>query len=172
MNCAATAGATAATHLGNGIPNRLPRHPNPIWDQLDEDRLTATVITDGHHVPDTFVRVVARIKGIDRLAVVSDAAPIAGLSPGRHETLGQGVVLEESGKLWNPAAGHLVGSSACARDCANRLAAAAPVSESDLWRVARDNPLRLIGRSPDEDARPALREPVFREGRFHLGGRP
>ena len=167
---ACDAGATASTHLGNGIPNRLPRHPNPIWDQLDEGRLTATLITDGHHVPDAFIRVVARVKGLDRLVVVSDAAPIAGLPPGRHRTLGQEVVFEESGKLWNPAAGHLVGSSACALDCVNRLAAATSLQEAELWRVARDNPLRLLGEPVDEATRPALREPVFQDGRFHVGG--
>ena len=51
IRAAADAGATAATHLGNGIPNLLPRHPNPLWAQLDEDRLTALIITDGWHLP-------------------------------------------------------------------------------------------------------------------------
>ena len=30
----ARAGATALTHLGNGLPAMLPRHPNPIWAGL------------------------------------------------------------------------------------------------------------------------------------------
>ncbi|MDA2938998.1 glucosamine-6-phosphate isomerase, partial [Acidobacteria bacterium AH-259-A15] len=97
-------GAVAATHLGNAIPNLLPRHPNPLWDQLDEDRLMVMLITDGHHVPDTFIRVVARLKGPQRLIVVSDSAPPAGLPPGRYHTLGQDVILEENGRLWNPLA--------------------------------------------------------------------
>jgi N-acetylglucosamine-6-phosphate deacetylase len=58
---ACDAGATASTHLGNGIPNHLPRHPNPIWDQLDEERLHAMLISDGHHVPDSVLRVVLRV---------------------------------------------------------------------------------------------------------------
>ena len=27
---------------------------NPLWDQLDEDRLSAMLV-DGHHLPDAFV---------------------------------------------------------------------------------------------------------------------
>ncbi|MCD6285400.1 MAG: hypothetical protein J7M39_05750, partial [Anaerolineae bacterium] len=43
------AGARALTHLGNGLPNQLPRHPNPMWDGLADDGFTAMIITDGHH---------------------------------------------------------------------------------------------------------------------------
>jgi N-acetylglucosamine-6-phosphate deacetylase len=114
--------------------------------------------------------VVVRVKGLDRLIVVSDAAPMAGLAPGRYETLGQQVVLEESGRLWNPREGHLVGSSACVLDCVNRLAAATALPEPELWRVGRDNPLELIGRTLDPAGSPALAAPVFRDGRFHVRG--
>ena len=31
---AVRAGATLATHLGNGCPQMLPRHPNVIWELL------------------------------------------------------------------------------------------------------------------------------------------
>jgi len=165
---ACEAGATASTHLGNGIPNRLPRHPNPIWDQLDEERLHAMLISDGHHVPDAFIRVVLRVKGIERLVIVSDAAPVAGLAPGRYESLSQDVVLEESGKLWNPREGHLAGSSACMLDCVNRLAAATSLGESGLLRVARDNPLALVGRSLDPAAGTGLADLRFQDGRFQL----
>jgi N-acetylglucosamine-6-phosphate deacetylase len=167
---ACAAGATAATHLGNGIPNRLPRHPNPLFDQLDEERLWAMLISDGHHVPDAFIRVVLRVKGLERFIVVSDAAPVAGLAPGRYESLAQEVVLEESGLLWNPREGHLVGSSACLLDCVNRLAAATSLGEAELWRAAHDNPLELIGRSLDPAVSAALAEPEFRDGRFHPRG--
>jgi len=85
---AVDAGATFCTHLGNGIPNTLPRHPNPIWAQLADDRLTATFITDGHHLPPEFIRVALRAKGIGRFVVTSDASPLAGLPPGCYPALG------------------------------------------------------------------------------------
>ena len=48
---AASAGARLSTHLGNGCHAVLPRHDNPIWEQLADDRLWASLITDGHHLP-------------------------------------------------------------------------------------------------------------------------
>ncbi|MGH9843770.1 MAG: N-acetylglucosamine-6-phosphate deacetylase [Blastocatellia bacterium] len=163
---ACDSGARAVTHLGNGIPNYLPRHPNPIWDQLDDDRLSAMIITDGHHLPDSFVRVAVRAKTARRLIVVSDAAPIAGLPPGTYTTLGQEVALEPSGRIWNPHGKHLVGSSACMMDCMNWLASIAPLSGTELWQVGYHNPLALIGKQPDEHRVARLREICYRDGAF------
>ena len=43
----AYAGATLLTHLGNGLPNEINRHHNPIWGGLSDYRLSAMLITDG-----------------------------------------------------------------------------------------------------------------------------
>src|SRR6202000_2071573 len=48
---AADAGAMLSTHLGNGSAGMMPRHENSLWPQLADDRLTATLIADGHHLP-------------------------------------------------------------------------------------------------------------------------
>ena len=72
------AGASLITHLGNGAPPKLPRHNNVIQAGLLEDRLSASLITDGRHVPDEFIQLVLKTKGLDRVIVVSDVAPAAG----------------------------------------------------------------------------------------------
>ena len=36
--------------VGNGIAATLPRHPNAIWSQLDDDRLPPGLIADGHNL--------------------------------------------------------------------------------------------------------------------------
>jgi N-acetylglucosamine-6-phosphate deacetylase len=159
-------GAVASTHLGNGIPNHLPRHPNPLWDQLDEQRLTAMLIVDGHHVPGSFVRVVVRLKTSRRVIVVSDAAPIAGLPPGNYETLGQEVILEPSGRIWNPRGNHLVGSSACMMDCMNHLASLNILSEAELWQVGYHNPLELIRNKLDTHPFATLPDVSYRNSIF------
>ncbi len=164
---ACDAGATVVTHLGNGIPGYLPRHPNPIWHQLDEDRLMAMIIADGHHLPESFARIVHRVKTSGRLIVVSDSAPIAGLSPGSYTTLGQEVVLEQTGRIWNPRDKHLVGSSACMIDCMNWLASITSLSEAELWQVGHHNPLKLIGKQLDEGELAHLPDFRYEEGRFH-----
>ncbi len=161
-------GATAATHLGNGLPNLLPRHPNPIWDQLDEARLQAMLITDGHHLPDSFIRVATRALGAQRMIVVSDSAPIAGLPPGQYRTLGQNVILEENGRLWNPAEDHLVGSSACLMTCMNDLAKLKLLKEEELRQVGHHNPLALIGKRLQGTRLTGFPDVLYQDGTFVL----
>ncbi|RPI22549.1 MAG: N-acetylglucosamine-6-phosphate deacetylase [Acidobacteria bacterium] len=162
-------GAQASTHLGNGISNLLPRHPNQIWDQLDEERLTAMLITDGHHLPASFIRVVAKVKGASKLIVVSDAAPLAGFPPGKYECMGQQVVLEEGGRIWNPVGQHLVGSSACLLECMNHLAGLGVFREQELWQVGFHNPLGLL-KVKDFKSPPDVRV-VWRNDRFEVESR-
>ena len=161
-------GATAATHLGNGLPNLLSRHPNPIWDQLDEARLQVMLITDGHHLPDSFIRVVTRALGVQRMIVVSDSAPIAGLPPGQYQTLGQNVILEETGRLWNPAEDHLVGSSTCLMECINDLERLQLLEPEELWQVGYHNPLALIGKRLQTRWLTGFPDVVHQDGTFVL----
>ena len=150
----ADAGATTLTHLGNGLPNMVHRHHNPIWAGLAEDRLSVTIITDGHHLPPSLIKTIVRAKGVDKVIVVSDASPIAGLLPGRYTTLGNEVVLEESGLLHNVEKGCMVGSSATMLVCMNHLASLGVLSPQELLAMGYLNPLILLGLGP-QDVRPA-----------------
>lgn len=141
----AASGARSLTHLGNGVPRTINRHENPIWAGLANDDLTAMMITDGHHLPPSIIKVVLRTKGTANVIVVSDASPISGLPPGKYSTLGNDVILEESGRLYNPETGYLVGSSSTMIDCMNYLHSLNLLSKNELFEVGFFNPLRLIG---------------------------
>ena len=52
IRTAVQSGARMSTHLGNGVPLMLQRHPNLIWDQLAEEELYTCIIADGIHIPD------------------------------------------------------------------------------------------------------------------------
>jgi len=82
---AVEAGATLSTHLGNAAHDMIQRHHNYIFDQLGEDRLLASLIVDGHHLPPHLVDIFVRVKGIDRIVLVSDAVQYAGLKPGIYD---------------------------------------------------------------------------------------
>jgi N-acetylglucosamine-6-phosphate deacetylase len=141
----ADAGATALTHLGNGVPNLLPRHDNVIWAGLAEERLAVMFIPDGHHLPPSVLKVYVRAAGAGRLVAVSDASHPAGLPPGRYRVLGNDAVLEPDGLLHNPAKKCLVGSSATMRQVMEVLASPdIGLSEDDRVRIGYENPLRLI----------------------------
>jgi N-acetylglucosamine-6-phosphate deacetylase len=164
---AVNAGARSSTHLGNGITNELPRHPNPIWSQLCRDELTTMLITDSHHIPPEFIATVLKAKGAERVAVVSDSAPIAGLPPGDYDYFGASVILESSGRIKLKGGSSLAGSSATMLQCMNHLASLGLLSEDNLWRAGRENALSLLGKSPEEvlPAKPAL---CYRDRQFEF----
>jgi len=103
IQAAVDAGASMSTHLGNGAHGQIRRHPNYIWDQLAEDRLIASLIVDGHHLPPSVVKAFIRCKTVERCVLVSDITGMAGMPPGLHEnaSLGKVEVLED-GRLVVP----------------------------------------------------------------------
>lgn len=99
VKAAVDAGATMATHLGNGAHPLIKRHPNYIWAQLAEDRQWAGLIPDGFHLPPTTLKVMIRAKG-RKAILTSDASYLAQMPAGRYGTHhGTDVVLEPSGML-------------------------------------------------------------------------
>lgn len=142
---AAAAGAKLLTHLGNGCPNLINRHRNMIWAGMACDDLTAMIITDGHHLPGEVVKCILRAKGPENVIVTSDAAPIAGLPPGRYRTLGNEVVLEPSGLLRSLDKDCLAGSSACMKDCVKFLSSLGILTDEEIEMVSCSNPLQMIG---------------------------
>ncbi len=144
----ATAGATALTHLGNGIPNMVHRHHNPLLAGLAEERLQVMFIPDGHHLPPHVLKIFARVAGAKRLIATSDTSPIAGLPPGTYTTLGNKAVLEPDGLLHNPDKQCLVGSSATMTICMNVLHRLNLFSLEELLQIGFHNPLALISQNP------------------------
>jgi N-acetylglucosamine-6-phosphate deacetylase len=162
------AGARSLTHLGNGLPNLLPRHPNPLWSGLADERFTVMAIADGHHLPASLLKVMARLRRPDGLAIVSDAAPVAGLPPGRYDGLGNRAVLEPSGRLYNPDKDCLVGSSATIMSCMNHISSLGVCTLDELLAAGYYTPLRLIGVAPASVARVPGSGVAFDDGFFQL----
>lgn len=142
---AVAAGATLSTHLGNGIPNLLNRHANPVYSQLASS-LIPMLISDGHHIPSAFLKIVCAAKGCSRFLMTSDSAPVAKLPEGEYKIFGTSVQICSDGAIRNLNAPTLAGSSAAMIDCMNWASQILPhLSEKDLWTISRDNPLRAIG---------------------------
>ena len=109
---AVKAGLTLSTHLGNGIPLLLKRHPNMIWDQLAADELYACIIADGIHTPDSFMKVVIKNKGKHTI-VVSDATCYAGMPPGEYQShIGGAVILDEEKRVSLKGSGGILAGAA------------------------------------------------------------
>lgn len=99
IRAAVDAGARLSTHLGNGAHRQLRRHPNYIWHQLAEDRLAASLIVDGHHLPPEVVKTIVRAKSPERCLLISDVSGLAGLPVGRHQSSGCELEILPDGRL-------------------------------------------------------------------------
>jgi N-acetylglucosamine-6-phosphate deacetylase len=140
---AVQAGARMSTHLGNGAHAQIARHPNYIWEQLACDDLLASIIADGHHLPPAVVKCFARVKGPERLCLVSDAVALGGCEPGiygagRHEVLPTGKVVL-AGTPYLAGAGHLLDT------CAANALRFTDLGIDGVARAAATNPARLLG---------------------------
>ena len=142
---AVQAGARLSTHLGNAAHLMLPRHPNYIWEQLAQDRLWATVIADGFHLPDSFLKVVFRMKP-ETSILISDCTQFAGLAPGNYKNhIGGEVLLSSEGRLCmaeNPKL--LAGSAQSLLWCVNQVITKELLSFEDAWNKASLKPLELL----------------------------
>ena len=141
---AVEAGALLSTHLGNGCPQMLHRHRNPIYAQLAEDRLSASLIADGVHLPPAVLRTFFRAKGAARILLVTDAMAAAGAPPGRY-TLGD--LLLEVGTdrvVKEPGKPHFAGSALTMDRAVSILVRAAQVRLVDAWDAASIRPRKLL----------------------------
>jgi N-acetylglucosamine-6-phosphate deacetylase len=153
---AVSAGSRLSTHLGNGIAAMLPRHPNPIWTQLAEDRLMASFIADGHHLDADTLKVMLRAKGLSRSLLVSDAVALSGLAPGRYQArIGGDVDLLPSGRLQVAGTPFLAGATATLVQGVDHLVETIGVSLADALGLATDGPRRLFDRPGIEVGAPA-----------------
>lgn len=151
---AVDAGATLSTHLGNGAPALLPRHPNVIWDQLAEDRLWASAIFDGHHLPASVMKVLVRAKGVERVVLTSDAAALARMPPGvYHDQLGGSVELRPDGRLVLLGTPYLAGSASSLKDGVENAVRLAGCTLAQACRMASLNPLAVLGLAADSGPR-------------------
>ena len=111
IEAAVRAGATLATHLGNGCAHLLPRHPNAIWELLAADEVCASLIVDGHHLPPATVKAMVRAKGPRRTILITDAMAAAGSPPGRFRLGDLECEADAQGRVSLPGTPYLAGSA-------------------------------------------------------------
>jgi N-acetylglucosamine-6-phosphate deacetylase len=142
---AVSAGATMSTHLGNGAHQTLQRHPNYIWEQLAEDRLSASFIVDGVHLPAAFLKPALRAKGLERSVLVTDASSPAGAKPGRYTLGEQAVDLTPDYRVVLAGQDKLAGSALRMDHGVENLMKLAGLSLADAVTMATTNPARVGG---------------------------
>jgi N-acetylglucosamine-6-phosphate deacetylase len=145
IEAAVDAGATLSTHLGNATHAWLRKHPNYLWDQLAEDRLSASFIVDGIHLGHAFLRTALRAKTVERTVLVTDAsAPAGARFPGRYRLGEQDADLTEDGRVVLAGTDKLAGSALRMNQAIANMVKLGGLSLPDAMRTATVNPARVI----------------------------
>lgn len=145
---AVKAGARISTHLGNGAHAMLPRHDNYLWEQLANDQLWASMIADGHHLPEAVMRCILRVKTPARLILTCDASSLAGLPPGKYRQWEQDLEILPTGKIVVSGTPYLAGSWAFTDACVGNLLQLGETSLADTIDMASNRPRELLGLPP------------------------
>jgi N-acetylglucosamine-6-phosphate deacetylase len=145
INAAIELGATVSTHLGNGCANNIHRHHNPLWPQLADDRLTASIIVDGFHLTREEVRTFINAKGTENTILVSDLTRLAGMPPGRYEDFGRELVMTEEGAIKFPEEDVLAGASFLITRGVENVMKFTGCSLQEAVDMASKNPASLLG---------------------------
>jgi N-acetylglucosamine-6-phosphate deacetylase len=148
IQAAIAAGARLSTHLGNGSHAMLPRHDNYVWEQLAADRLRASIICDGHHLPPSVVRCIVRAKTPARLILTCDASTLAGSPPGQYREWEQDFEVLPGGKVIVSGTTFLAGSGVFTDVCIGNVIRFAGVSLAEAVNMAGAQPRSLLGLPP------------------------
>ena len=144
------AGACMCTHIGNAVPLQMPRHPNIIWELLAADELYASIITDGLHLPKSFIKVVMKTKGIKTI-IVSDATCFAGMAPGEYQNhIGGTVILDEEKRIsLKSSPGLLAGAAKSLLENVAFMVNNNLATLGEAWQMASTHAGKLLAKTDD-----------------------
>ncbi|MGI9416724.1 MAG: N-acetylglucosamine-6-phosphate deacetylase [Geminicoccaceae bacterium] len=143
MREAADEGLRGVTHLFNAMRQIGPREPGVVGSALDDERLFAGIIADGHHVHPANLRLAAACLGPERLCLVTDAMPTSG-GHATSFTLGGKEIRLVDGRLTD-ADGTLAGAHLGMIDAVRNMMRLAGISLADALRMASTTPAKAIG---------------------------
>jgi len=149
---ARAAGATHLTHFCNAM---MPIHhlrPTMVTGGLLADDVYLEIITDGVHLSDPMIRLIAKAKGPDRLMLITDAMCAAGEPDGLYSLGGLRVRVEKGRATladvpYDPKAvvSNVAGSVALFPRCFRRFVAATGWPLEEAVKAAGYNQLRSLG---------------------------
>jgi N-acetylglucosamine-6-phosphate deacetylase len=148
-NAAFAHGLRQVTHTFNCMSCARRRGPFRVAGLLEfamgEPEILCELIADGRHVFPTLLRMLYRAKGADGIALITDAAPGAGLPEGPTFGLGEieCLVRDEVGMTADGRA--LAGSTATMIRCVRNMVELAGVPLVEAVQMASFNPARALG---------------------------
>lgn len=145
MRTAFDAGYSHATHFYNAMPGFHKRHEYKYEGTVESvyllDDMTCEVIADGIHVPTTILRLVYKIKGVERTCLITDALACA--ASDSQAAFDPRVIIEDGVcKLADRSA--LAGSIATMDRLIRTMVQKADIPLQDAIRMASETPAKLM----------------------------
>ena len=78
-------GLNHATHTYNAMRPLQHREPGAVGGVMYFDEIYAELIADGVHIHPAAMQILLRVKGLDKVVLISDSSPLAGLPDGEYE---------------------------------------------------------------------------------------
>jgi len=88
-------GARHVTHMFNRMSGFDPREPGVVGAVLVHDELTAELICDNIHVHPAAMNLLTRVKGSERVVLVTDAIRAAGMPDGEYALGKQRIIVKD-----------------------------------------------------------------------------
>ena len=140
------AGMTHAAHFYNAMPVVYKEHefkvPGTVESVYAMQDMTVEVIADGLHVPPVMLKVVHKIKGVERMALITDSLAYAA---SEGDVSAEPRVIMEDGvcKLADRSA--LAGSIATMDTLIRTCIQKANIQMEDAFRMASETPAKIMG---------------------------
>lgn len=145
-------GYSLATHLYSGMSGvtrrNAFRYAGVVESAFVIDEMDVEIIADGVHLPPALLKLVYKIKGAERTALITDSMRAAGMPPGKsvlgNIKTGLPVIVEDDvAKL--PDRSAFAGSVATANRLVRNMVTLADVSLIDSVRMMTSTPARIVG---------------------------
>ena len=140
------AGFTHAAHFYNAMPGfhkrREYKYEGTVESVYLMDDMSVEVIADGVHLPATILKLVYKVKGVEKTCLVTDSLKFAGYT---GETINDPNYVIENGVCRWADRQTLAGSIATADVLVQTMVKKAGIPLEDAVRMASETPARLIG---------------------------
>ncbi|WP_407527798.1 N-acetylglucosamine-6-phosphate deacetylase [Methylobacterium oryzisoli] len=138
-------GLDGVTHLFNAMSQLGPREAGAVGVALAEPRLFAGIIADGHHVGDAQLAIARRLKGPERLMLVTDAMSPVG-DPDERRTFSLfGRTIHRDGNRLASADGTLAGAALTMAGAVRHMSTRGGASLAEALTMAALTPARFLG---------------------------
>jgi N-acetylglucosamine-6-phosphate deacetylase len=136
-------GARHGTHLFNAMSALDHRSPGAAGALLTDQRATVEVIADGIHVHPAVLRLIVRMRGVDHVAVITDAISAAGMPAGVYAFVQRPVSVRDGAVRLED--GTLAGSALTMDRGVVNLVGLVGLGWADAIRMATLTPANIVG---------------------------